>query len=97
LRVSVVYCAPGVEDLIELDLPAGASVGDAVAASGMLRRHPDLAERGPDVGVWGRLCKLEQPLEEGDRVELYRPLLVDPKQARRVRAEVKRRRGRSRS
>jgi uncharacterized protein len=92
LRVTVAYCAPGCEDLTELTLPAAATVADAIAASGLLDRRPELAATPPDVGIWGRACALAQRLEDGDRVELYRPLTVDPKEARRVRAEVRRRR-----
>lgn len=92
LRVTVVYCAPGCEDLCEVTLPAGATVGDAIGAAGVLERRPEIAQRPPDVGIWGRACALDQTLADGDRVEIYRPLTVEPKQARRVRAEVSRRR-----
>lgn len=92
LHVTVVYCAPGCEDLSEVALPAGATVGDAVAACGVLERRPEIGAVAPDVGIWGRPCGLAQPLEDGDRVEIYRPLTVDPKEARRVRAEIRRRR-----
>ena len=92
LHISVVYCAPGCEDVSELKLPAGATVADAVDASGVRRRRPQLAAGALDVGVWGRTAPLTQRLEDGDRVEIYRPLSVDPKEARRVRAEVRRRR-----
>jgi len=92
LRVTVVCCAPGREDLYELTLPVGATVADAVRASGALDRRPEMAAAAPDVGIWGRASAMTQRLEDGDRVELYRPLTVDPKEARRVRAEVRRRR-----
>jgi putative ubiquitin-RnfH superfamily antitoxin RatB of RatAB toxin-antitoxin module len=92
VRVTVVCCAPGWEDLTEVTLPAGATVADAIRASGVLGRRPEMAAAVPDVGIWGRACALAQHLEDGDRVELYRPLTVDPKEARRVRAEVRRRR-----
>lgn len=92
LRVTVVCCAPGWEDLTEVTLPAGATVADAIRASGVLDRRPEMAAAAPDVGIWGRAGALAQRLEDGDRVELYRPLTVDPKEARRVRAEVRRRR-----
>jgi putative ubiquitin-RnfH superfamily antitoxin RatB of RatAB toxin-antitoxin module len=92
LRVTVVHCGPDGEDLTEVALPAGATVADAIAASGVLDRRPEVAATSPDVGIWGRACDLAQRLEDGDRVELYRPLTVAPKQARRVRAEVRRRR-----
>lgn len=92
VRVTVIYCAPGCEDLTELTLPVRATVADAIDASGVLDRRPELAATAPDVGIWGRACTMAQRLEDGDRVELYRPLTVDPKEARRVRAEVRRRR-----
>ncbi len=92
VRVTVVYCAPGCEDLSEVTLPAGATAGDAIAACGVLERRPEVGAGAPDVGVWGRPCALAQRLEDGDRVEIYRTLTVDPKEARRVRAEVRRRR-----
>ncbi len=92
LRVTVVYCAPGCEDVSEVTLPPGATVGDAVRAAGVLERRPEIAQAAPDVGVWGRACALTQRVEHGDRVEIYRPLTVDPKEARRVRADVRRRR-----
>jgi hypothetical protein len=94
LRVTVVYCAPGVEDVTELTLPAGATAGDAIGASGVRERRPGIAADPSEVGVRGRACVLSHPLEDGDRVELYRPLTVDPKEARRLRAEVRRRRAR---
>lgn len=90
--VTVVYCAPGCEDISEVTLPVGATVGDAIAAAGVLGRRPELAASTPQIGVWGRSCALTRCLEDGDRVEIYRPLTVDPKEARRVRAEVRRRR-----
>jgi len=92
LRVTVVYCAPGCEDVSEVTLADGATVGDAIGAAGVLVRRPEVASSSPDVGIWGRPCALTQRVEDGDRVEIYRPLTVDPKEARRVRAEVRRRR-----
>ena len=88
LRVEVVYCpAPGQIDQTRLRLPAGASVADALRASGVLDRHPVLAADGaePRVGVWCRVAPLDTALRDQDRVELYRPLTVDPKEARRLR------------
>ena len=92
LRVTVVYCAPGCEDLTEVRLPSGATVADAIRASRVLERRPEVGEAAPDVGIWGRACDLNHRVEEGDRVEIYRSLGVDPKEARRVRADVRRRR-----
>jgi putative ubiquitin-RnfH superfamily antitoxin RatB of RatAB toxin-antitoxin module len=85
LRVEVVYCpAPGHTDLVQLHLPAGATLADALQASGLLQRHA-LEKDGLSVGVWGRVQALDGLLRDRDRVEIYRPLQVDPKEARRQR------------
>jgi len=83
--VVIVACSPGARQVeqVELRLPCGATVADALRESGLLQRHPELA--GAKVGVWGRLRTPQDPLRDGDRVELYRPLQVDPKEARRQR------------
>jgi putative ubiquitin-RnfH superfamily antitoxin RatB of RatAB toxin-antitoxin module len=84
LRVEVVFSpGPGTVDHGVLTLAPGSSVLDALKASGLFERHGHLdLDR---VGVWGRPAPAEQPLRDRDRVEVYRPLLVDPKEARRLR------------
>jgi putative ubiquitin-RnfH superfamily antitoxin RatB of RatAB toxin-antitoxin module len=85
VRVEVVYCpSPGVADLTPLDLAGGATLADALAASGLLQRHA-LDPAALCAGVWGRVQAADAPLREGDRVEVYRVLRVDPKEARRQR------------
>ena len=85
LRVEVVYCPrPGVTDLVALTLPAGATAADALLASGLAQRH-GLPVAGLQLGVWCRACAPGTPLRDRDRVEIYRPLTVDPKEARRLR------------
>jgi putative ubiquitin-RnfH superfamily antitoxin RatB of RatAB toxin-antitoxin module len=89
LAVEVAYgAAPHQVDRTVLGLPPGATVADAVQASGLLQRY-GLSLEGLDVGVWGRACSLQQPLRDRDRIEVYRPLLVDPKEARRQRYKGK--------
>lgn len=86
LSVSVVYSPrAGQIDEVPLRLPNGASVADALRASGLSQRHPGVAFETLPVGVWGRFCERSDRLRDGDRVELYRPLQVDPKEARRRR------------
>ncbi|GAB4118085.1 MAG: RnfH family protein [Rubrivivax sp.] len=86
----MVYCpAPGRVDLSPLDLPEGSTVADALRASGVLQRH-GLSLETVDAGVWFRACGLDQALRERDQVQLYRPLTVDPKEARRQRYRGKR-------
>jgi putative ubiquitin-RnfH superfamily antitoxin RatB of RatAB toxin-antitoxin module len=86
LEITVAYspAARQVEQ-IELRLPAGSTVRDAVQASGLRARYPALELGLAGVGVWGRPAPPEQPLRDRDRVEIYRPLTVDPKVARRER------------
>ena len=85
INVEVVYCPrPGQCDVVALALPQGATVADALAASGLLQRHA-LAAEGLRVGVWGKVRDAGARLRERDRVEIYRPLTVDPKEARRQR------------
>jgi putative ubiquitin-RnfH superfamily antitoxin RatB of RatAB toxin-antitoxin module len=90
--VTVVYAQPGKQQVIEVDVDAGATVRQAIVASGLLAQAPELAQDELDVGVWNHRCSLDAVLRQGDRIEVYRPLRVDPKEARRIRAEVRRRR-----
>lgn len=87
----VVYCPPGAEEAVHVVLPAGATVRDAIAASDLLARWPELRHQ-TDAGIWGRRCTLDRPVADGDRVEIYRPLTIDPKEGRRIRALRRRRR-----
>jgi uncharacterized protein len=85
INVEVVYGAgPGQVDATLLSLPAGNCVIDALLASGVLGRH-GLAADALLLGVWNRAAAADSPLREGDRVEIHRPLQVDPKEARRQR------------
>lgn len=86
LRVCVLY-SPQPRTVCQwaVSLPPGATVLQALEASGMRADFPGVDLRGAVVGVWGRKARLEQPLRQGDRVEIYRPLQVDPKLARRER------------
>ena len=82
-----VVCAPGPRDVWErpLQLPAGSTVWQALMASGVLPAHPQWDISLAGVGVWGHRVLPDQLLRDGDRIELYRPLQVDPKVARRER------------
>lgn len=93
LSVEVCYAVPAAQTLVSLSLPAGASVREAIEASGVLARHPELDLATATVGVFGKLRPLDAPLADGDRVEIYRPLTVDPKLARQRRVDKTRREG----
>lgn len=86
LKVQVAY-SPSTEvvDLVTLELSPASTVGDALLASGLLERHGLAGSQELTCGVWAKLRPLNHPLRDGDRVEVYRPLLVDPKEARRQR------------
>lgn len=85
VHVEVVYCPrPGQIDLVALDLPDGATAGDALQASGLIGRH-GLDAASVHLGVWFKACRIDQPLRDRDQVQVYRPLSVDPKEARRLR------------
>ena len=85
VAVVVAYVAPGVEALVAIEVPAGATVADAVAASGLVARHR-LDVRSLGYAIYGQRAHPGTPLRAGDRVELTRPLVADPKDARRRRA-----------
>ena len=90
LRVEVVYALPETEDAVHLTLPPGAKVRDALLASGILERHPEIDLARQKIGIYGKVVAAGALLADGDRVEVYRPLVLDPKEARRRRALRKR-------
>ena len=91
LRVSVAFSPrAGAVDATELQLEPGATVADALRDSGLQGRHPGFDFGSAPVGIWGALCRREDRLRDRDRVEVYRPLQVDPKEARRRRHRTQR-------
>lgn len=84
MHIEVVFALPHRQERILLELPPLSTVHDAVQASGLLRRlpHPESGQ----VGVWGKPVTPETRLRDRDRVEIYRRLVADPKEVRRVRA-----------
>lgn len=86
LQVEIVYALPQQQTLLSLTVPAGTTVAEAIKASGIEQRHSEIDLAQCALGVFGRLAEAGQPLVDGDRVEIYRPLQVDPKTARRARA-----------
>ena len=86
LQIEVVHSpAAGEMRQIRLSLPAGSRVADALRHSGLLPQGVDFGMSRLKVGVWGQLKPFDHPLRDHDRVEVYRPLLIDPKDARRRR------------
>ncbi len=86
LRVEIAYSpAARVVDRVELCLAEPCTVGEALRRSGLLQRHPEIDLERQRIGVWGRPRRVDELLRDGDRVEVYRGLRVDPKEARRLR------------
>ena len=90
MKVEVVYALPAAADAVSVSVPAGATVRDAVLASGVLERHPEISLETQAFGIFGERAALDARLSPGDRVEVYRALAIDPKEARRRRAARKR-------
>ncbi|HET6632463.1 MAG TPA: RnfH family protein [Rhodanobacteraceae bacterium] len=87
IRVEVVYALPGDVFSRELVLAEGATAADALAASQLAAAHPRaMADGQPAMGIFSRRVALDTRLRDGDRLEVYRPLTIDPKDARRRRA-----------
>lgn len=86
IRVEVVYALAGRQDLVPMSLPEGSTVKAAIEASGLLAKYPEIDLTKNKVGVFAKLAKLDTPLRDRDRVEIYRPLIADPKEVRKQRA-----------
>ncbi len=82
--VEVAYALPDRQDVVRVQLAEGMTALDAVDASGLRQAHAELEGRSPDLGIFGRPVPPDQVLSDGDRVEIYRVLRVDPREARRT-------------
>jgi len=88
IHVEVCYALRDRQDVVQLRLPVGSTVQRAVEASGLLQKHPEIdLARANKLGVFAKLVKADTVLRDKDRVEIYRPLIADPKEVRRKRAE----------
>jgi len=83
IRVEVAYATPEAQTIIELEVPAGATAEEAARLSGIEEQFPEIQLGKNRMGIFGRLVKATQKLASGDRVEIYRPLIADPKVVRR--------------
>ena len=84
--VEIAYARPDKQKIISLKVASGTTAGQAILRSGILREFPDIDYPFCDIGIFSQLAVRDTPLQPGDRVELYRPLIADPKMARRQRA-----------
>ena len=95
MTVEVVFALPDVQSLRTISLPKGSTVADAVAQSGLIEAFSEHKLSDLPVGIWGRPADKEQPVRDGDRIEIYRPLEIDPREERRQLAEAGRTMGNS--
>ncbi len=86
LNIEVVYALPAQQDVIRIQLPSGSTVQDAIAQSGILARYPEIDFAQSKLGIFAKLVKPEALLRDRDRVEIYRPLIADPKEVRKQQA-----------
>ena len=87
IRVEVAYALPEQQIIQSLTMPVGATVADAIKRSGILECFPEIDLAQAKVGIFSKLTKLDAVVRDKDRVEIYRPLIADPKEVRRQRAE----------
>lgn len=95
IRVEVVYALPQQQTVLSLRVTPEQTVRQIIEQSGVLQQYPEIDLGSNMVGVFGRQVKLEQSVHDGDRIEIYRPLLADPKEIRRRRAEQAKEEGRA--
>lgn len=88
LKVEVAYACTDAQLIVEVEVEEGATIGQAIHQSGILQKFPEIDLAKNKVGIFGRQVSLLEPLRAGDRVEIYRGLIADPKLARRLKAKA---------
>ncbi len=88
IAVEIAYALPATQTLRKLELDAGATVEEVIRRSGLLEDFPEIDLETNKVGIFSKLVKLDEVVRDRDRVEIYRPLIADPKEVRRKRAEA---------
>ena len=88
IAVEVVFGRPDSQSLVALSLEKGATVADAIDQSGLAEKYPDESLSELSTGIWGQIVDRELVLKDGDRVEIYRPLQLDPRESRRRLAQL---------
>ncbi|CAL1239790.1 RnfH family protein [Candidatus Methylocalor cossyra] len=85
MQVGVCYADAERQVWLRLEVPEGSVVEQAIHCSGILKQFPEIDLSRQKVGIFGKLVKLDSPLKEGDRIEIYRPIIADPKTVKRRR------------
>ena len=86
IKVEVIYALPAKQELVSVQLDEGATVRQAIEASGLLAKYPEIDLTKNKLGVFAKLAKADAVVRDRDRVEIYRPLIADPKEVRKQRA-----------
>ncbi|MEP0202243.1 MAG: RnfH family protein [Halioglobus sp.] len=86
IKVEVAYALPDKQSLLALDVPAGTTAMQAAGQSALAQQYDELIVADAKLGIFGKVVAPTQVLREGDRVEIYRPLIADPKEVRKARA-----------
>ncbi len=87
MHIELVYALPHEQTLLKLEVPVGTTIAEGVRLSGIVGKHPEIDPDKGKFGIFGKLSKQDAVLREKDRIEIYRPLIADPKEVRRKRAE----------
>ena len=88
-QIEVAYALPHIQTLKKLDVPAGCTIKQALILSGILDQFPEIDLAKNKLGIFGKFAQPDTLLQPYDRIEIYRPLVIDPKDARRIRAKTK--------
>jgi len=95
ITIEVAYALPTTHSLLTVSLEAETTIEEAIQASGILALHSEINLAVNKVGIWSRMAKLKDIVNHGDRIEIYRPLIADPKEVRKRRAEKAKEEGRA--
>ncbi len=90
LDIEVCYALPHEQRIFALEVPADCDVEQAIKRSGVLEAYPQIELASAKVGIFGKMCKLNATLRDKDRIEIYRKLIADPKESRRQKVEMER-------
>ena len=88
INIEVIYALPTEQTLLKRKVPEGTTVAEAIEASGVLGKYPEINLAVSKLGIFGKMTKMDTVLRDKDRIEIYRPLIADPKEVRRKRAEA---------
>lgn len=87
IKIELVYALPAEQTLLKLEVPKATTIAEAITLSGILEKYPEIDLEKGKFGIFGKLSKTDAVLRDRDRIEIYRPLIADPKEVRRKRAE----------